>query len=116
MFFSGSIPKSTPVLILRPASRCNSRLQGNNKSLRAGIGFDAGVLETSGLPPAAAAAVGGIIELRLPLVALEIGEGGEFRLQMFWFFNGQPFQSIPAHEPLPLKVPGARDYAANWQV
>ena len=92
------------------------QLQGNNKSLRAGIGFDAGVLETSGLPPAAAAAVGGIIELRLPLVALEIGEGGEFRLQMFWFFNGQPFQSIPAHEPLPLKVPGARDYAANWQV
>jgi hypothetical protein len=35
---------------------------------------------------------------------------------MFWSFNGQPFQSIPAGEPLTLKVPGAKDYAAYWQV
>ena len=43
-------------------------------------------------------------------------EGGEFQLQMHWSFNGQPFQTIPAREPLTIKVPGAKDYAAYWQV
>ncbi len=91
-------------------------LQGNGRNLQCEMGFYGEAPETKGLPPGAAAAVGRIIEWRLPLAALNVVEGGEFRLQMFWSFNGQPFQSIPAHEPLTLKVPGARDYAAYWQV
>ncbi len=61
-------------------------------------------------------AVGKIIEVAVPFSALDLGEGGEFRLQMHWSFNGQPFQAIPAREPIALRVPDARDYAAYWQV
>ncbi len=92
------------------------QLQGGGRSLQGEIGFDGEAPEICGLPPGAAAAVGRIIEWRLPLAALEAGEGSEFQLQTFWSFNGQPFQTIPAGGPLTLKVPGARDYAAYWQV
>ena len=91
-------------------------LQGNERSLQVELGFAGGAAETKGLPAGAAAAVGRIIEWRLPLAALAAGEGAEFRLRMFWSFDGQPFQTIPASGPLTLQVPGARDYAAFWQV
>lgn len=64
----------------------------------------------------ASGAVGKIIEMKIPFSALRLSEGGEFLLQMHWSFNGQPFQTIPAREPITIKVPGARDYAAFWQV
>jgi alpha-amylase/alpha-mannosidase (GH57 family) len=92
------------------------RLQCGSESWECGIGPD-------GLAPAAmnfaaggSGAVGRIIEIRVPFSALKVGEGDEFQLQMFWSFHGQPFQTIPAREPLTLKVPVAKDYAANWQV
>ena len=91
-------------------------LQCGSRSLQVEIGFDGEAPEMKGLPPGGGAAVGRIIECRLPLAALNALEGGEFQLRLFWSFNGQPFQSIPASGPLPLKVPGARDYAAFWQV
>jgi alpha-amylase/alpha-mannosidase (GH57 family) len=68
------------------------------------------------LPAGGGAAVGRIIEVQVPLAALKAGEGGEMTLQMFWSFHGQPFQTIPARAPLRLRVPTAKDYAANWQV
>ena len=69
---------------------------------------------TSPAIPAAAprAPSAAIIEWPVPFSALKMGEGGEFQLQMHWSFNGQPFQAIPAREPLTIRVPGARDYAA----
>jgi alpha-amylase/alpha-mannosidase (GH57 family) len=64
----------------------------------------------------ASAAVGKIIEIEIPFNALNLREGGGFQLQMHWSFNGQPFQTIPAGEPIAIKVPGAKDYSAYWQV
>jgi alpha-amylase/alpha-mannosidase (GH57 family) len=80
------------------------------------IGFAGSAAEMKGIPAGSAAAVGRIIECRVPLSALGAFVGGEIQLQMFWSFNGQPFQTIPAGAPLRLKVPGAKDYAAYWQV
>jgi alpha-amylase/alpha-mannosidase (GH57 family) len=61
-------------------------------------------------------AVGNIIELRLPFVPLDIHEGSAVELNLEWSFKGQPFQSIPAGEPIKIIVPGDKAYAANWQV
>jgi alpha-amylase/alpha-mannosidase (GH57 family) len=91
-------------------------LRSGAASWQGEIGFDGQAAEIKDLPPGSAGAVGRIIEWRVPLVALAIGEGGEFQLQMFWSFHGQPFQAIPAREPIALHVPDARDYAAYWQV
>jgi len=67
-------------------------------------------------PAGARGAVGRIIEVKVPFTALKTSEGGEFQLQMHWSFNDQPFQDIPAREALKIRIPGARDYAAYWQV
>ncbi|TFG80198.1 MAG: hypothetical protein E4H23_03380 [Chrysiogenales bacterium] len=61
-------------------------------------------------------AVGRIIELKIPFNTLKLNEGDEFQLQMHWSFNGQPFQTIPARDPLKIKIPDARAYASFWQV
>ena len=90
-------------------------LQGGAANWQGEIGFNGRELEMRDIP-SGDAAVGRIIECRVPLAALGAGEGDGIRLQMFWSFNGQPFQTIPAGEPLRLKVPGAKDYAAYWQV
>ena len=61
-------------------------------------------------------AVGKIIELKIPFSSLMLNEGAEFQLQMHWSFNGQPFQAIPARDPLKIKIPDAKAYSAYWQV
>ena len=91
-------------------------LRSGTASWQGEIGFDGRQPEIKAQAAGGAGAVGRIIEWRVPLEALATGEGGEFQLQMFWSFNGQPFQSIPARESLTLKVPSAKDYAAYWQV
>jgi alpha-amylase/alpha-mannosidase (GH57 family) len=91
-------------------------LRSGSASWQGEIGYDGRQPEINAPPAGGAGAVGRIIEWRVPLAALAVGEGGEFELQMFWSFNGQPFQSIPVREPLRLKVPGAKDYATYWQV
>ncbi len=91
-------------------------LRSGAKTWQGEIGFDGRAPEMKGFSAGSAGAVGRIIELKVPGSALEIGEGSEFQLQMFWSFNGQPFQTIPACEPITIKVPGAKDYAAYWQV
>ncbi len=90
-------------------------LQGNAASWQGEIGFNGGELEMKDIP-AGDAAVGRIIECRVPLAALGASAGDGLRLQMFWSFNGQPFQTIPSGAPLTLNVPSAKDYAAYWQV
>ncbi|MBN2345513.1 MAG: hypothetical protein JXO51_03920 [Candidatus Aminicenantes bacterium] len=92
------------------------RLDAAAGAWQGAIGFEGEAAILKGFAAGSSGAVGHVIELGIPLVALEIGEGDEFRLQMMWSFKGQPFQAIPAHGPLSLKVPGARDYAAFWQV
>ncbi len=90
-------------------------LQGGAASWQGEIGFNGRELEMKGIPMGDAA-VGGIIECRIPLAMLGASAGDDLRLQMFWSFNGQPFQTIPAGAPLTLRVPSAKDYAAYWQV
>jgi alpha-amylase/alpha-mannosidase (GH57 family) len=80
------------------------------------FGFDGKTPEIRGFAAGSDGAVGRVIELKVPFTLLEIGEGSQFQLQMHWSFNGQPFQVIPAREPLTLNVPGEKDYAAYWQV
>jgi alpha-amylase/alpha-mannosidase (GH57 family) len=91
-------------------------LQNGSASWRGEIGFDGKAPAITGFSDGSAGAVGRIIEWRVPFAALKISEGGEFQLQLHWSFQGQPFQSIPALGPLQLRVPGAKDYAAFWQV
>ncbi len=92
------------------------QLKSGAREWQGEIGFDGKVPEVRGFAAGSAGAIGRIIELKVPLAALDAGEGGELRLQMFWSFNNQPFQTIPAREPLTIKVPRAKDYAAHWQV
>ena len=91
-------------------------LQSGAREWQGEIGFDGKVPEARGFAAGSAAAIGRIIELQVPLAALDVGAGGELRLHMFWSFHDQPFQTIPARAPLTIKVPGAKDYAAYWQV
>jgi alpha-amylase/alpha-mannosidase (GH57 family) len=91
-------------------------LQHGAASWQGEIGFNGRDPEMKDAPAGSAAAVGRIIECRVPLAPLGTKEGDEVKLQMFWSFNGQPFQAIPAGAPLTLKVPGAKDYATYWQV
>ncbi len=92
------------------------QLLSGKRSWQGEFGFDGKATEIRGFAAGSAGAVGRIIELRVPLSALDVGEGGDFQLRMHWSFNGQPFQSIPARDPLTIRVPGAKDYAAYWQV
>jgi alpha-amylase/alpha-mannosidase (GH57 family) len=57
-----------------------------------------------------------IIELKVPFAALKTGPNGILQLKLEWSFNGQPFQAIPAGEPITIAIPDDRAYAANWQV
>jgi alpha-amylase/alpha-mannosidase (GH57 family) len=91
-------------------------MQSGAEKWRGEIGFDGQAPALEGIPVGANGAVGRIIEWKVPFAALKIGEGSEFQLQMHWSFQGQPFQAIPALAPLLIKVPGAKDYAAYWQV
>ncbi len=91
-------------------------MTSGSESWRGEIGYDGQAPTIAGAPAGAAGAVGRIIEWRVPFSALKIGEGSEFQLQLHWSFQGQPFQAIPALKPLTIKVPGAKDYAAFWQV
>lgn len=86
------------------------------ESWRGEIGYAGQAPTIASDPAGAAGAVGRIIEWQVPFSALKIGEGSEFQLQLHWSFQGQPFQAIPALKPLTIKVPGAKDYAAFWQV
>ena len=61
-------------------------------------------------------AAGKIIEMQVPFSFMGIGEGDVIRLKLEWSFNGQPFQTIPAGDPIPITIPDSRVYAANWQV
>ncbi len=69
-----------------------------------------------GFSDAARGAVGRIIEIKLPLSLLAVGQGGIFKLKLEWSFDGRPFQSIPYGDPIGITVPDDRAYAANWQV
>jgi hypothetical protein len=91
-------------------------LQNEKQRWQGAIRHQDGELVLDGFSDGAGAAVGRIIEVILPFRALALNEGGEFRLQMHWSFNGQPFQAIPAREPISFKVPDARAYSAYWQV
>jgi alpha-amylase/alpha-mannosidase (GH57 family) len=91
-------------------------MQSGAESWRGEIGFDGQAPTIAASPPGAAGAVGRIIEWQVPFSVLKTGEGGGFQLQLHWSFQGQPFQSIPALGPLTIQVPGAKDYAAFWQV
>jgi alpha-amylase/alpha-mannosidase (GH57 family) len=61
-------------------------------------------------------AAGRIVEIKIPLSTLKIGQGGIFELKLEWSFNGQAFQTIPAGEPIKITIPDDKAYAANWQV
>jgi alpha-amylase/alpha-mannosidase (GH57 family) len=61
-------------------------------------------------------AAGRIIEIKVPFALLEIGRGCVFEMKLAWSFNGQPFQAIPAGDPIKITVPDDKAYAANWQV
>jgi hypothetical protein len=91
------------------------RLQQAARTWEGELGFAAGAVAVSGFNNGAAA-VGRIIELKVPLAALAADAGSELRLRMDWSFNGQPFQAIPARGPLTLRVATEKDYAAYWQV
>jgi hypothetical protein len=91
-------------------------LRSGTEGWQGEIGFDGQAPLPKGFSPGSAGAVGRIIEVKIPFSTLKIGEGSEFQLQMHWSFNGQPFQDIPAREPLRLRVPSAKDYSAFWQV
>jgi hypothetical protein len=91
-------------------------LRSGAESWRGEIGFDGKAPVIRGSSEGSEGAVGRIIEWRIPFAALKMGEGSEFQLQLNWSFKGQPFQSIPALGPLRLTVPGAKEYAAFWQV
>jgi alpha-amylase/alpha-mannosidase (GH57 family) len=86
-----------------------SRWQGRFTKIGAAVALE----DPSG---SALGAAGKIIELRMPFAPLGIREGGAFELNIEWSFKGQPFQSIPAGEPITIVVPGDKAYAANWQV
>ena len=92
------------------------QLQCGAQQWLGGISLQGKDLVLENFPAGMAGAVGKIIEMAIPFSILNLGEGGEFRLQMHWSFNGQPFQAIPARESITLRVPDARDYAAYWQV
>jgi alpha-amylase/alpha-mannosidase (GH57 family) len=64
----------------------------------------------------AQAAAGKVIEIKVPFSILGIGSNDTLELKLEWSFNGQPFQTIPAGDPVKIIVPGDRMYAANWQV
>ena len=91
-------------------------LQNGPQHWQGAIRLQDGQLVLDDFSEGAAGAVGRIIEMAIPFHALDLSEGGEFRLQMHWSFNNQPFQAIPAREPISCKVPDARAYAAYWQV
>ena len=74
------------------------------------------VLTLDNFSAGAQGAAGRIIEVQVPFTTLGIGEGSIFELKLEWSFNGQPFQTIPAGDPIKIVVPGAKAYAANWQV
>jgi alpha-amylase/alpha-mannosidase (GH57 family) len=61
-------------------------------------------------------AAGKIIEIRVPFTILGIGSNDTLELKLEWSFNGQPFQTIPAGDPVKIIVPDDKIYAANWQV
>jgi len=92
------------------------QLQNGPQRWQGEIAYNDQQMALEGFAAGGSAAVGRIIELKIPFSALNLSEGGEFLLQMHWSFNGQPFQTIPAREPVAFKVPDARDYSAYWQV
>jgi alpha-amylase/alpha-mannosidase (GH57 family) len=91
-------------------------LLGSGESWQGQIGFDGQAPTMMNFSVGSSGAVGRIIELKIPLSTLNVKPGGEFQMQLFWFFQDHPFQTIPTLEPLKIKVPNAKDYAAFWQV
>jgi alpha-amylase/alpha-mannosidase (GH57 family) len=74
------------------------------------------VLTMDNFSAGAEGAAGKIIEIKLPLTILKIGQGGIFQLKLEWSFKGQPFQIIPFGDPIKITVPDDKAYAVNWQV
>jgi alpha-amylase/alpha-mannosidase (GH57 family) len=61
-------------------------------------------------------AVARIIEIKVPFSSLDIDSGSTLELKLEWSFNGQPFQTIPAGDPIKITIPDGKTYATNWQV
>jgi alpha-amylase/alpha-mannosidase (GH57 family) len=74
------------------------------------------VLAMENFSTGAQGAAGKIIEVQVPFTTLGIGGGNIFEFKLEWSFNGQPFQTIPAGDPIKITVPKDKAYAGNWQV
>ena len=93
-----------------PAPAMRSReLAGRDRLQRPGTGNE-------GYSPGGAAAVGGIIECRIPLAALGASAGDDSGCRCTGLSTASPSRPSPPAQPLTFRVPGARDYAAYWQV